>query len=58
VDTRDNSADSWNTEFTFGVQFGTAMALQKVNSNGIDRAGLYWQWKGSNITIEDWYPGM
>lgn len=57
----DNSADSlgsWNTNNVYCVQLGTGLAFQNKTNKVNNRASLFWQWEGVNITASDWYPGM
>ncbi|ATZ52350.1 hypothetical protein BCIN_08g00970 [Botrytis cinerea B05.10] len=53
---RNENADSWEIYDVYGAQLGTAVAFQNKTDKPDNRASLYWQWEGVNITAWDWYP--
>lgn len=60
-DNRDESeseSENWNIDDVYGVQLGTGLALQNKTNRADNRASLFWEWEGTNITQQDWYPGM
>jgi hypothetical protein len=54
----EDESESWDTIDVYGVQLGTGLALQNKTNRADNRASLFWEWQGVNITAQDWYPGM
>ncbi|PQE05189.1 hypothetical protein CJF30_00010143 [Rutstroemia sp. NJR-2017a BBW] len=54
----EDESESWDTIDVYGVQLGTGLALQNKTNRADNRASLFWEWQGVNITAQDWYPGI
>jgi hypothetical protein len=54
----EDESESWKTYDVYGVQLGTGLALQNKTNKADNRASLFWEWEGMNITAQDWYPSM